>query len=80
MRMRRWRRRGFLCDRRFGQPDPMIALPLLAVQSGHSGIVHPRTGPELSDIALFVFAVMGVFLARRALRKRFAKTKPPAED
>lgn len=58
----------------------MIALPLLAVQSGHSGIVHPRTGPELSDVALFVFAVMGVFLVRRALRKRFAKTKPPAED
>ena len=58
----------------------MNALPLLAVQSGHSGIVHPRTGPELSDIALFVFAVMGVFLVRRALRKRFAKTKPPAED
>ncbi len=58
----------------------MIALPLLAVQSGHSGIVHPRTGPELSDIALFVFAVMGVFLVRRALRKRFAKTKRPAED
>ncbi len=58
----------------------MIALPLLAVQSGHSGIVHPRTGPELSDIALFVVAVMGVFLVRRALRKRFAKTKPPAED
>ena len=58
----------------------MIALPVLAVQSGHSGIVHPRTGPELSDIALFVFAVMGVFLVRRALRKRFAKTKPPAED
>ncbi|MEG8056842.1 MULTISPECIES: hypothetical protein [Sphingomonas] len=58
----------------------MIALPLLAVQSGHSGIVHPRTGPELSDIVLFVFAAMGVFLVRRALRKRFAKTKPPAED
>ena len=58
----------------------MIALPLLAVQSGHSGIVHPRTGPELSDVALFVFAVMGVFLVRRALRKRFAKTKRPAED
>ncbi len=58
----------------------MTALPLLAVQSGHDGIVHPRTAPELSDIALFVFAVMGVFLVRRALRKRFAKTKPPAED
>ena len=80
MRMLRWRRRGFLCDRRFGQLDPMITLPLLAMQSGHSGIVHPRTEPELSDIALFVFAVMGVFLVRRALRKRFAKTKPPAED
>ena len=58
----------------------MIALPFLAVQSGHSGIVHPRTGPELSDIALFVFAAVGVWLVRRALRKRFAKTKPPAED
>lgn len=80
MRMPRWRRRGFRCGRRSALPDPMIALPLLAVQSGHSGIVHPRTGPELSDIALFVVAVMGVFLVRRALRKRFAKTKPPAED
>jgi hypothetical protein len=80
MRMLRWQRRGFLCARRFDQLDPMIALPLLAVQSGHSGIVHPRTGPELSDIALFGFAVMGVFLVRRALRKRFAKTKPPVED
>ncbi|KQN29030.1 hypothetical protein [Sphingomonas sp. Leaf38] len=52
----------------------MIALPLVAVQSGHSGIVHPRTGPELSDIALFVVAVAGVWMVRRALRKRFAKT------
>lgn len=58
----------------------MIALPLLAVQSGHSGIVHPRTGPELSDIALFVVAVLGVWLVRRALRKRFAKTRPPEKD
>ena len=53
----------------------MIALPLLAVQSGHSGIVHPRTGPELSDIALFGFAAVGVWLVRRALRKRFAKAR-----
>ena len=58
----------------------MMALPFLAVQSGHSGIVHPRTGPELSDIALFVFAAVGVWLVRRALRKRFARTKPPSED
>ena len=77
--MPRSRRRGYLCGRRFAF-DPLTALPLLAVQSGHSGIVHPRTGPELSDVALFVFAALGVWLVRRALRKRFAKTKPPAED
>ncbi|RKE44603.1 MULTISPECIES: hypothetical protein [unclassified Sphingomonas] len=58
----------------------MPALAILSVQSGHSGVVHPRTSPEMSDIALFGFAVMGVFLVRRALRKRFAKTKPPVED
>ncbi|MDQ0838372.1 hypothetical protein [Sphingomonas faeni] len=58
----------------------MIALPVLAVQSGHSGIVHPRTRPELSDIALFGFAAVGVWLVRRALRKRFAKSKPAAKD
>jgi hypothetical protein len=58
----------------------MIALPLLAVQSGHSGIVHPRTGPELSDIALFGFAAVGVWLVRRALRKRLARTKLPEKD
>jgi hypothetical protein len=80
MRTPRWRRRGFPCARRCVRPDLMIALPFLAVQSGHSGIVHPRTGPELSDIALFGFAAIGVWLVRRALRKRFAKTKRPAED
>ena len=58
----------------------MPALAVLSIQSGHSGVVHPRTGPELSDIALFGFAVMGVFLVRRALRKRFAKTKPREKD
>jgi len=58
----------------------MIALSFLAVQSGHSGIVHPRTGPELSDIALFVVAAVGVWLVRRALRTRFAKTRPPEKD
>lgn len=58
----------------------IAALPLLGVQSGHSGVVHPRTGPELSDIALFAVAAIGVWLVRRALRKRFAKAKPPAKD
>ena len=50
----------------------MLASPAVAaVESGHSGIVHPRTGPALSDIALFVCAAAGVWLARRALRARF---------
>jgi membrane protein implicated in regulation of membrane protease activity len=53
----------------------MIALPLLAA-SGHSGTVHPRTAPELSDIALFVVAIAAVWFVRRAMRRRFQK--PPA--
>jgi hypothetical protein len=60
-------------------------LAILAVQSGHSGVVHPRTEPEMSDFALFAFAGIGVWLVRRALRKRFMKTRrrdirPPDKD
>lgn len=44
----------------------------------HSGIVKERHAPELSDIALFCLAVGGVWFARRALRKRFAK--PPGAN
>ncbi len=51
----------------------LIASPALAVESGHSGVVHPRTGPEPSDIALFIVAALGVWLVRRAMRKRFKK-------
>lgn len=58
----------------------IAALPLLAVQSGHSGVVHPRTGPELSDIALFGVAAIGIWLVRRALRKRFLKRPPRSKD
>lgn len=54
----------------------MPVLTILAVESGHSGVVHPRTGPELSDIALFAVAGIAVFLLRRALRKRFLKRPP----
>ena len=54
-------------------PLLLIALPALASVPPHSGIVHTRSMPELSDIALFGMAVAGVWLARRALRKRFAK-------
>ena len=57
----------------------MTALAFLTVASGHSGVVHPRTGPALSDIALFVVAALGVWLARRAMRKRFATRKTDRE-
>lgn len=50
----------------------MTSLALLPVAGGHSGTVHRRTGPEWSDIALFVVAALGVWLVRRALRRRFA--------
>lgn len=53
---------------------------MLAVASGHSGVVHPRTAPELSDVALFVMAAAGVYLVRRALRRRFANKQEKGED
>ena len=63
---------GYGCAMRFPVAFLMLATPAAAaVESGHSGIVHPRTGPALSDIALFVCAAVGVWLARRALRARF---------
>ncbi len=37
--------------------------------------MHARTSPEASDIALFGFAAIGVWLVRRALRKRFIKSR-----
>ncbi|MES3099606.1 hypothetical protein [Sphingomonas faeni] len=53
----------------------MRALLVLAVESGHSGVAHPLTGYEVSDVALFVFAAIAVWQVRRALRKRFAKAR-----
>ena len=59
----------------------MIAVQAASVAGGHSGIVHRRTGPELSDVALFVVAAVGVWIVRRALRRRFARTADfSAED
>ncbi|QNQ10038.1 hypothetical protein [Sphingomonas alpina] len=48
----------------------LIAAPAFAA---HTGVPKIRTGPELSDIALFVMAAIGVFLIRRAMRARFAR-------
>ncbi|MBX9731666.1 MAG: hypothetical protein K2X59_10085 [Sphingomonas sp.] len=57
----------------------MRFLLLLAFASpafaAHTGVVHPRTAPELSDIALFVMAAAGVWVVRRAMRARLAKTR-----
>lgn len=52
----------------------LLATPALAAP--HSGMPKIRTGPELSDIALFAMAALGVFIVRRALRKRFLKRPP----
>lgn len=46
------------------------ALPALAA---HSGTVTRRSMPELSDLALAAMAALGVWLARRALRRRARK-------
>ena len=54
-------------------PFLLFAAPALASVPPHSGVIHTRSMPELSDIALFGMAVAGVWLARRALRRRFAK-------
>lgn len=54
-------------------------LELIAV-TAHSGVAHPRTAPELSDIALFVMAAAGVWFVRRALRRRFAKAREAVKD
>ena len=55
----------------------LIATPALAAP--HSGVVKVRTGPELSDIVLFGVAALGVWLVRRAMRKRFAKRDTPKD-
>jgi hypothetical protein len=62
----------------FGSMAACIVLALahtsaVAADNGHSGIAVPRTGPELSDIALFVAAALALWLTRRALRKRAQK-------
>lgn len=54
----------------------LIAAPALANDpAAHSGVAKVRTGPEPSDIALFVMAVIGVWLARRAMIRRAARRR-----
>ncbi|HEU0045749.1 hypothetical protein [Sphingomonas sp.] len=47
-------------------------MPALTVAHGHTGVVRPRTAPELSDLVLFAVAVLAVWFVRRALRRRFS--------
>jgi len=61
---------------RFVLPFFMIVAPAFAAD----GAPHRRTSPELSDIALFVMAALGVWLVRRSLRKRFAKPPEAAPE
>jgi len=65
---------------RYVLPLLVLASPAFAAVPPHSGVIHNRSMPELSDIALFVMAVAGVWLARRALRKRFAKPADAPKD
>ena len=54
----------------------LLTVPAFAEDpAAHSGIVKVRTGPALSDIALFVMAAIGVWLARRAMLRRAAKRR-----
>lgn len=45
----------------------------LILSTAHNGVAMPRTGPEPSDIALFVCAAAALWFVRRALRSRFRK-------
>jgi hypothetical protein len=65
---------------RFALPLLLLATPAFAQAPPHSGVIHTRSMPELSDIGLFAMAVGGVWLARRALRKRFKQPETNAED
>lgn len=53
----------------------MIANPMIATAEAHSGVVAPRTHPELYDIVTFAVAIVLVIFVRRALRARFAKRR-----
>ena len=61
-------------------PFLLFAAPALASVPPHSGVIHTRSMPELSDIALFGMAVAGVWLARRALGAGLNTAVIPAKN
>lgn len=62
-------------------PILLFILPAALSATPHSGVIHTRSMPEASDIALFVMAAAGVWIVRRAMRARFApKGDAPRKD
>jgi hypothetical protein len=54
----------------------LVAAPAWANDpAAHSGVAKIRSGPAASDIALFVMAAIGVWLARRAMIRRAEKRR-----
>lgn len=53
----------------------LVAIPALAAAAPHSGVAKVRTGPELSDLALFAMAAGGVYLVRRTMRARARRSE-----
>ncbi|WP_314371891.1 hypothetical protein [Sphingomonas paucimobilis] len=50
-----------------------MPLAILTTATAHNGAPHPRSHPELSDIALFVFAIGAIWLLRHLMRRRNRK-------
>lgn len=59
----------------------LSGLLLAALSTAAPALAAPRvrTAPEPSDIALAGFALVAVWLVRRALRARFARDRPPRD-
>ena len=63
-----------MTDRRARVAASMVAaLSVVPAAAAHTGVAGDRTAPELSDIALAVFAVVAIWFVRRALRARFRR-------
>ncbi|WNO54534.1 hypothetical protein [Stakelama saccharophila] len=58
---------------------PLIAFMSLTAAAPHSGVVT-RDGFEPSDVALFVVAATGIWLARRAMRARAKVRRSQSRD
>ena len=55
---------------------PLLLLTPLPALAAHTGVAAERTGFAPSDVALFLVAAAGLWIARRALR---ARRKPPRD-